>query len=77
MSAENQPIRGFKDLAVGSDGPVGRILIVNATVAGNVVLKMFDGSAHTIAAGIGYAAYPYAVRQVVSTTATATFANGI
>lgn len=77
MSADNQPIRGFRDLVVGTDGSIGRLFVVNATVAGNVTVKLFDGSTHVIAAPVGYSAYPYAVRQVTVSAATATYANGI
>lgn len=78
MSAENQPIRGFVALtAGGGDAAKGRLFIVNATVAGNVVITALDGSTHTIAVAVGYSAFPYAVKNVASATATATYANGI
>lgn len=77
MSAENQPIRGFKDLTIGTDAAPGRLFIVNATVAGNVTVKGFDNVNHVIAVPAGYSAYPYSVRQVVASTATATYTNGL
>lgn len=78
MSADNQPIRGFVALtAGGGDVAKGRLFIVNCTGAGNVVITARDDSTHTIAVAVGYAAYPYSVKNVVSATATATYANGI
>lgn len=80
MSSAEQPIRGFVAITAGAtDFPVGRLFIVNCTVAGNVVIRLFDGTTHTIAVAVGYSAYPYGVRGVTSsgTTATATYANGI
>lgn len=80
MSASTQPVRGFVAVTAGAtDFPAGRIFVVNCTVAGNVVIRMFDGSTHTIAVATGYSAFPYEVRGVTSsgTTATATYANGV
>lgn len=77
MANENQPIRGFAALSIGTDGPIGRLFIVNATVAGNVTVKAFDNSTHIIAVPVGYTTYPYNVRQVTASTATAAYANGI
>lgn len=78
MSSSDQPIRGFVALTAGGGAvSVGRIFVVNATVAGNVVVVLFDSTSHTIAVPVGYSAYPYAVRSVTSATATATYANGL
>lgn len=78
MSSSDQPVRGVQALtAGGGNKPVGRIFVINATVAGDVVVTFYDGTTHTIAAPVGYSAYPYAVKNVVSATATATYANGI
>lgn len=78
MSADNQPIRGFAVLTSGGgNAPVGRVFVVNATVAGNVTVTMRDGSSHVIAVPVGYSAYPYAVVAITATTATATYANGL
>lgn len=78
MASSDQPIRGFVALtAGGSAAPMGRLFVVNCTVAGNVVVVMQDGSSHTIAVEEGYSAFPYQVRSVTSATATATYANGL
>ncbi len=80
MSADTQPIRGFVAITAGAtDYPVGRIFQANCTVAGDVVVRMFNGSTETITLAVGYAAFPYAVRgvTVAGTTATATYANGL
>ncbi len=55
----------------------GELVIINRTVAGNVGVRLASGGTHTIAAAVGYAAYPYRVIGVNSTslTATATYAN--
>lgn len=78
MSSENQPVRGFIALTAGGGAkPQGRIFRISATVAGDAVVVMHDGSTETITYPIGYTAYPYQVVSVTSTTGTATFANGL
>lgn len=80
MSASTQPIRGFVAITPGAtDFPVGRLFRANCTVAGDVVLRMQNGSTETITLPVGYSAFPYAVRGVTTsgTTATATYANGM
>jgi hypothetical protein len=77
MASDNQPVRGFAVLTVGADGPMGRLFVVNASVAGNVTVKLQDNSTHTFPVPAGYSAYPYQVRQVTATTATAVYSNGL
>jgi hypothetical protein len=80
MSAAEQPIKRFIAITAGAtDYPSGRLFIVYATVAGDVVLRMWGGGTHTINVAAGYSAFPYAVVGVTTsgTTATATYANGI
>lgn len=76
MSCYDHALRGAVVITVGAtDFPVGRYLAVNATVAGDAVLRMFDGSTHTINVAIGYTTFPYAVRGITSAGATAVFSN--
>jgi len=76
--ASNASITNSVALTVGAN-PVaaGRMLRVNCTTAGNVVVTLSGGSTETIAVTTGYAMYPFAVTQVVSagTTAVAAYAN--
>lgn len=51
-----------------------RGLFMNCSVAGNVVVTLTDGSTLTIAAQVGVFVLPLAVQEVVSETATCTFA---
>ncbi len=75
---ENNPVRGTRALTVaGADTSGGRLFIVNATVAGDVTVKLFDGSTHVITVPVGYTTYPYCVRSVPASAATATYAIGI
>lgn len=78
MASDNQPIRGFVTLTAGGGAkPQGRIFRINATLAGDVIVVLHDGSTETITFPVGYSAYPYQVVSVTSTTGTATFANGL
>lgn len=57
---------------IGDQYPVRGILIT-ATVAGNCVLKLDDGSTLTVALAVGTVILPLAVINVMSQTATASY----
>lgn len=75
---ENNPVRGVRALTVAAaDTSGGRLFMVNATVTGDVTVKLFDNTTHVITVPVGYTTYPYCVRSVTASTATATYAIGI
>lgn len=77
MALIDTPIRGFRALTVaGAETSGGRRFVVNATVAGDVTVKLFDNTTHVITVPVGYTTYPYSVRSVPASTATATYAIG-
>ena len=77
--ADDSPIKGAVAITASNSTitPVGRLFVVNCTVAGNVTVRLRDATTHVIAVDVGYFAYPYAVIGVntTGTTATATYAN--
>jgi hypothetical protein len=78
MSGDNLPISSIVAITPGTAAPVGRVFIVNCTVAGDVAVTMWGSGTHVIPVQVGYSVFPYKVIGVVagSTTATATYANG-
>lgn len=78
----DEGITGFAALTAGDAQAFvtpGELFIVNCTVAGNVTVIGQDGSSHVIPVAVGYSAFPYRVKRVMTTgtTATATYANGM
>lgn len=77
--ADESPIRGAVVLTPSDTtiAPVGRRFAVNCTVAGNVPVRLRDGSVHVITVPVGYSAFEYAVIGVntTSNTATAVYSN--
>jgi hypothetical protein len=68
---------GAVAMTVGTTYQAGRSLFINCTVAGNVSVTFFDGSALVVPVNVGVTILPFAVTRVNSsgTTATATYAN--
>lgn len=63
--------------AVDADVVPGRLFAVTCTAAGNVSVTLKDGSTYAVPVGLGFQAFPFAVKRVnaAGTTAAATYAN--
>lgn len=77
---EDRSIEGVKSVPTASDTVTfneGRYLAIVCTVAGNVKVGFLDGTTLVIPVLVGLTILPWKVRQVfsTSTTATATYAN--
>ena len=69
----NESFTSATALTIGVSAAVGRALLINCTVAGNVTVAMQDGSYLTFSVGVGTTLLLFSVSQVSSTTTTATF----
>ncbi len=69
------PVEGVVALAIGQMANPGRAFVVNCSVAGNVTVIFYDGSQSTYPVVIGLNVFPFAVSELVSSTATASYEN--
>ena len=67
------PVEGVSQVIVGTPVAPGRALVANCTVAGNMTVQFYDGSQSTYPLVVGLNVLPFAVTEVLSTTATSTF----
>lgn len=74
---DDAPYTGSIALTVGVAAAAGRVILINASVAGNVSLLLADGSTLVVPVNAGLTLLPFKVTQVNSggTTATATYTN--
>lgn len=72
-----RPYRGSVAIVVGTDQTPRNGIQIVCTVAGDVSLKMEDGSTNVVPVATGLTILPYAVQTVnaAGTTATATYRN--
>lgn len=77
MKIQEEGYRGVVAIVVGTDQLARRGVQIVCTVAGNVSLKMADGSTNVVPVAVGLTILPYSVLGVNTsgTTATATYSN--
>lgn len=75
QTRDDAPFFKARTMTVGTAYPPGRAIAINATVAGNVILDLADGtSTITVPVQTGFTQLPFSVSKVESgSTATATY----
>ena len=67
--------QGAVALTVGNTYTPQRAIGINCTVAGNVTIKLADGSTMLFAVAVGFFIFSFSVQSVTASTATATYFN--
>ena len=77
LPVSDQPYHGAQPIAIDTDLPPGRAILIDCAVAGRVSLKLADDSELSLPAGAGLSILPLAVKTVLAagTTATASYAS--
>lgn len=70
-------VEGVIPLTIGQTATCGRAFAANCTVAGNVTVQFYNGAQSTYPVAVGLNVFPFAISQVVSSTATANYENWI
>lgn len=73
LLAANQAVQGVLPVVVGTDAVAQRGLMAICTVAGNATVKFADDSTAVVPVAVGMTLWPFAVKTVTVTTATATY----
>jgi hypothetical protein len=71
------PSPGRIALTVGTPGTAGRVFCAICTAAGNVTVTFSNASSGTYPLNVGINTFPWAITEVNSATATATYENWI
>lgn len=70
-----QGVAGTLTVGAGADTPTGRFFSITATVAGDVTATLADGSSYVFKVQPGNNLFPFAVKRVTASTATAIYQN--